>query len=141
MLSLLAQVDKFHQRIDAVKNYKDHAPFDYRLLVILAGVAIIVSLSIWLMKRVRRTAPDAPPMSVFDEAAANLGLSITERWLLVRIAKQQKLPTPLTLLASSQTLAHHANAFIKSQPRWRKDSVTQRVNGIFTKLFDPAKAA
>lgn len=141
MLRLLAQTSNFQSKFDAVKNYKDHAPFDYRLFVILAGSIIIVLLTLWLLKRVRRTEPDAPPLSVFDKAAADLGLTIMDRWLLIRIAKQQKLLTPLTLLASAQTLGHHANAFIRSQPRWRRESVSHRVNRIGVKLFDTVQTA
>ncbi len=135
MLRLLAQSKDVFSRFDGVKNYKDHAPFDYRLLVILLGTIVIVTLTLWLVRRVRRKEPDAPPLSVFDKAAAELGLTIMDRWLMVRIAKQQKLRTPLTLLASSQTLAQHANDFIRAQPRWRRASVAQRVNRIAEKLF------
>lgn len=141
MFRLLAQSDAFQTKFDAVKNYKEFASSDYRLLVILAGLIVIVMLSLWLLKRVRRTEPDAPPISIFDKAAADLGLTIMDRWLLIRIAKQQKLLTPLTLLASAQTLGHHANAFIRSQPRWRRDSVAQRVNRIGAKLFDTVQTA
>ncbi|MEM9883679.1 MAG: hypothetical protein AAF800_12265 [Planctomycetota bacterium] len=72
----------------------------------------VISLLGWL--RQQRVRPHR--LVVFNRVGRDLGLTLTDRWLLWRIARDAGLPTPLALLLTPGTLGRHARDHLR-RPR------------------------
>lgn len=108
----------------------------------VAGGALLAVIGLLSLRAVRDPRQARPaPMLVFRRVAEAVGLDLGEQWLLVRIAKARKLPTPLTLLLSEGTLVHHAVAWADTLgPRRQRDAMI-RIDALRQKLFAPAPTA
>lgn len=111
--------------------------FDW--LAFAVGVLVVLLGIVALRKRLiqARERPRAP--RVFRHVAAALGLTLSERRLLVRIARQQALPSPIALLCSPATLAFHADQYGRTVPTRRRAWVRRRVAILRRALFDDAQ--
>ena len=85
----------------------------------------------------RFQAEAGPPVMLLSLRAGGVGLNLTaaDLWLLYRIARQQRLPTPLTLLMSPATLRHHAGRFTESFGAGRTERVTNHVERVAQRIF------
>lgn len=95
----------------------------------------ILMLAIWGWRRSRQSHLRSAPMAVFHRMANHLNLDLQQQWLLVRIARQQALPTPLTLMLSDATLAHHAGEYARQAPPRKQRDLSARVAAISRTLF------
>jgi len=104
-------------------------------LVMFVGVILFLvgGLSLWHWWRTRGQRP--APLLAFLTLAGRLGLNPAEQWLLIRIARRLKLPTPITLLVSPRTLRHHARDCAAQLSRRRSAKLMRRVDAIADKLF------
>lgn len=125
-------------RVD-LKEVQDHfsssqmIPIEWILLaagIVLVGISVL-SLVRWWKTRHERSNPTL----VFIQIGLRMGLGVADMWLLYRIARQQKLPTPLTLMLSPATLDHHTDRFVARYPPGRAEWVRVRVQGIEQRLF------
>ena len=83
--------------------------------VMLVGVAAIsLGRVLWRYARGEVTLRPLPAVR-FVRWAEQCGLSRSQQWLLWRIARQQGLPTPLTLLLSPRTLRVHGHLYIEAR--------------------------
>ena len=83
--------------------------------VMLVGVAAIsLGRVLWRYARGEVTLRPLPAVR-FVRWAERCGLSRSQQWLLWRIARQQGLPTPLTLLLSPRTLRVHGHLYIEAR--------------------------
>ena len=98
---------------------------------VAAAVLGAVALQHWLRKRGR----EPQPVAVFHAVARRLGLSWAEQWLLLRIARAQALPSPLTLLLSRRTLRVHAGRWAAELPVSRRRGVLRRVRRVRQRLM------
>ena len=98
------------------------------VFLIVAGLAIY---HLWTHRHER-----SAPLLVFNRVAVGQSLTLTDRWFLWRIATQQALPTPLTLLLSPQTLVYHGRAFATSRAPWRRAAILRHVAAIRRVLAD-----
>ncbi|MEX0743960.1 MAG: hypothetical protein WD118_00045 [Phycisphaeraceae bacterium] len=104
---------------------------------IAAGAALlIVLLTAWLWTRWQHRHEHPRPWRVFHQTAAHMGLTWRERWLLICIARHEKLPSPLTLMLSRRTLWRHARHYVQARTGRRRTAVVQRVAVIREALFD-----
>ncbi|MFP4145268.1 MAG: HEAT repeat domain-containing protein [Phycisphaeraceae bacterium] len=111
-LVLLATMD---ERVQAIRRNWDSGELMQldRLLPAVGGLLVgIGGLALWRWWR----QPGPRPGRVFREVASSAGLGWRQRRLLVRIAREQGLPTPLTLMLSSRTLSVHARAYVARRP-------------------------
>ena len=134
----LAQWELDMQRMfqGAFKGTSDVFPATSALLVSLGLLLLVVA--IWGRRWHRQRHLRSAPLLVFHQLAGQMGLSLKQQWLLVRIAHQQSLPTPLTLMLSGATLAHHAGRYAESASAHRRESLTAKVDAIAAVLFDKA---
>ena len=105
-----------------------------QMIALLALVGAIVA-GLWLWKRHRQNDLLNSPLVLFHEMAQQLGLDLKAQWLLTRIARRESLPTPLTLLLSTQTLAHHAGRYAQALPARRREQVLSQVRTIQSVMF------
>jgi len=83
-------------------------------LFFLAAIVATVLIAIWCWRSgVLRDLRPAP-MQIFRQVIGDFGLARSEIRLLVRIARQQRLSTPLALVLSITTLDHYAQAYVQS---------------------------
>ncbi|MEM6459693.1 MAG: hypothetical protein AAF710_09925 [Planctomycetota bacterium] len=89
-------------------------------MVIFGALLTLLSL-ISLLGWLRRQRVRPHRMVVFNRVGREMGLTLTDRRLLWRIARDAGLPTPLALLLTPGTLGRHARDHAR-QPRknfWR----------------------
>jgi hypothetical protein len=102
----------------------------------IAAVGLIVlMLAIWGWKYNQQRHLRSTPMAIFHRIAGHLHLNLQQQWLLLRIARQQTLPSPLTLMLSSATLEHHASQYAKQMPQRRRSEFNARITAIRSTLF------
>lgn len=97
--------------------------------LLLGGVMVIVSG--WRSGKLfgLRSAP----RRIYRQVIGDFGFTHSEKRLLVRIARQQQLPTPLTLLLSATTFEHHVGDYARAtdpRPRAKFDARVERVREI-----------
>lgn len=102
------------------------------LLLLIAGL----SLRAWWRNRHLRSSP----LTVFNQVATACRLSAGERLLLWRIARQQSLASPLTLMLSPTTLRHHGRSFGDRRSRAGQAFQMRRVARLRRKLFAESDA-
>lgn len=97
--------------------------------VVLVSVGFLVLvLGIFGSIRLYRTRRQrSRPGVIFHHLARGCGLSVADELLLWRVARQQALPTPTTLLLSARTLRHHARRYAAGLRRSRQRRIMARV--------------
>jgi len=103
-------------------------------LLVFAGLLLLLAAA-WGWQRHKQRHLRSEPMLTFHQIAATMGLSLKQQWLLVRIARSEELPTPLTLMLSSATLSHHARRFAESTGPRRHPTTGNEVVSIARVLF------
>jgi hypothetical protein len=104
-------------------------------VVIAAGFLLILVGALSFRAWHQRHGLRSTPLAIFNRIAGELGLTLSEQWLLLRVARHQRLPTPLTLLLSHATLEHHVSAFLEPMSRPRRELLTERFARIRKRLF------
>jgi len=100
----------------------------FGLLILVLG---LYRLYTW--NRDRHNQPQ--PMLLFHQAAREYSVDLKTQWLLVRIAKQQGLPNPMTLLICDATMMHHVQAYLESLPSHQRPAVEKQIAKIREELF------
>jgi len=101
---------------------------------ILAGVLLV--LAILVIRQWYQNRPADPKSStIFRRLAGELHLGLRDQWLLVRIARHQKLPSAITLLLNRKTFAYHAKAYIADLAEIRRPGVAQAVENLMKRVF------
>ena len=100
-------------------------------LVVLALVLVLVRA--WQMAKTGDK--QSRPGALFMRIAEQLKLHWTDSWLLWRIARQQNLPSALTLLLSRNTLLTHAEGYAARMSARRRDRVLRHANRLAQTLF------
>lgn len=117
------------------ENWGGDAMAPLRWIVVAAGLLMLALGAVLLWRWWRTRHLRSQPLVVFNQVAQAAGLGVSERWLLLRIARQQALPTPLTLLLSGRTLRVHGRGYVQAQPPWRRAMKMQRIASIRRRLF------
>ncbi|MDH3584126.1 MAG: hypothetical protein OER86_07915 [Phycisphaerae bacterium] len=101
------------------------------LLVALA-LALLAHLSqAWFRHLLRRTRP----VRLFMRVSGELGLGPMQQYQIWRLARQQGLATPLTLLLSPGTFDHHLGRSLTGRPLFRGPRWRVRLEAIRRQLF------
>jgi hypothetical protein len=106
------------------------------IIVFGAILGTIALIHAWRWIQKRRRAP--APVRVFHRISDELGLTWKDQLLLIRIAHQQVLPSPLALLLSPRTLDHHGSSYVESLTDRQRDKAASRVQSIHQRLFGSA---
>jgi hypothetical protein len=111
------------------------------VLLWLGGLVLTLAAALWGIERLR--SRQQRPLALFRRIAGEFELSWTERRLLIRVARRQGLASPLTLLMSPATFAHHISAYALAGQGADSSHLTGRAARIAAKLFlqSPAGAA
>lgn len=118
------------------KHWHSDDLVDTNLLLVAACILFGILLIMYSMRTFKQRKHSAHPLTTFNVIAAELKLSMSEKWLLVRIARQQDLPTPLALLLSPATLRHHALRFASDLGPAGKQKVLFRIREIRQRLMN-----
>lgn len=104
------------------------------IALVLVGVLLLI-FGLWLGQRRRRGEVHAAPIATFRKVAGALGLPLSDQVLLIRLAHQENLPSPITLLLSPATLAHHASHHAAQLNGRRGRALLDRTEAISQVLF------
>ena len=105
------------------------------IVAVIVIVAIVMG-TLWYIKYLRHRATTNAPVEAFRTIAARLGLTQRDEKLLTHIARQQALPSPITLLCSMATLEYHARRYAKSQNPGVRPRIAKHVDHLKHRLFD-----
>ena len=137
-MTLLADLAQNERLKNVVQPMMDH--WQDRLmslwLVSVGMVLVVTALWGWHSWRRHRTRHlRARPIGTFVDVARSQGIAWPDRIVLLFIARQQGLPSALTLLLSGVTLHHHARCYAERFDRFRRAAVMRRVAAIRRVLF------
>ena len=113
----------------------DQLRFGTTALALLVPVLAILA-GLWLWQWSRRRALRSGPMVTFHQVATQLGVSVADEWLLLRIAQHQGLTSPLTLMLSPATLDHYTRRYAHAGRRRGRRDLLSRVGRLRARLFD-----
>lgn len=116
-------------------NSRWDLPWDVVIVGLGAILAAIAAVSLYRWWQNRNDDPT--PLVLFSAIARKAGLSWGERLLLWRIARRQKLDSPIALLLARGTLRHHANLFAQHLSPRGRDRLTYRIEKLSERLFGP----
>jgi len=114
--------------------------------ILVAALVLGIFLGvIWIWKAgrtrqvLRLGRPRSSPVHIFNEVVEGLGLTLADRMLLIRVAHQQALPSPLTLVLSEATFGHHLEQYTQAVGAKRRAKIQGRVARIKRVLFGVAR--
>jgi len=104
--------------------------------IAVVAVGLVCVAGAWVAWRRYRTRDQrSHPGAVFRHIARRVGLGWFDRRLLTSIAREQQLPSPITLLLSSATFSHHADAHAQDMPTARAARFHARCARLKRSLF------
>ncbi len=119
------------------ENWGGHQMISTQWIMIAAGLLLIVMAGMGLHRFWRTRDQRSAPLLVFHRLARRLGVGLRGQWLMYRIARQQALPTPITLMLCPATFRHHAGAYIATAGPQRGPALRRRADALATELFGP----
>ena len=137
ILANLADNQRLKQTFqNLVDHWSSHRLLSLRFILVFLMMLLVLlcGLRIWHLYRNRHARQQ--PIASFVSVARLLGLDWPQQWILIRIARHQGLPSPLTLLLSAATLRHHAQRYVKSIVRYRRAKVSDCVSSVQRILFN-----
>jgi|GEM_PF-1188795 len=115
--------------------------FPVRTLGFLLLGVLVVLATLWVRQWLKDRPKEPSTHAIFRKLSKELNLGLRDQWLLVRISRYRRLPSPITLMLSRQTYDHHAQAYIAHLTDVRRPSVGQRVQQIESRLFGTQEQA
>jgi hypothetical protein len=128
----------FASPLDAVSEHWGSTSIPVGWTLLGLGLIVLAVGGVATVRWVRRRHERPRPLAVFGQLARLAGLSLGDQWLLWRIARQQALPGPATLLLSTRTLRVHGVAFVRQAAIWRRGARLRRVATIRRRLLSGA---
>ncbi|MGB0766389.1 MAG: hypothetical protein ACPGYV_01620 [Phycisphaeraceae bacterium] len=123
----LEQISENHN-----KGFRHELPWELLLVGVGATLTAIVVVS--LRRRWLKRQENPSPFVLFSAIARKAGLNWKDRLLLVRIAKANRLPTPITLLLARGALRHYAEAYLRRRGKNADPKINSRLKHIETLL-------
>ena len=121
----------------AAEGGRMHASDAMVVLGLLLTLVSGVSIAAWLSRQ--RLQPHR--LVVFDRLAREAGLTLRQRWLLVRIGRFCELPTPLTLMLCPGTLGRCARRYAEATRRRGRSRRLAECASMRRHLFGAAAAS
>ncbi len=104
------------------------------LLVLMGLVTAIISIVAYISLK-RSGKQITPAFVVYLQLARELGLSWRQALTLYRIARQQDLTSPITLLLAPATFQAHARAYLQTRPPFQHAPLHRRLQAIQQHVF------
>lgn len=111
------------------------------LLVALGAALALTALAAWLRHRKKRRDAPPPPAAAWKRLALHVGLSLPQRHLLARVARADRLPSPLTLMTCPATFDHHARRYLERHDPDKARLLDDRLQDVRDRLFAPTPPA
>jgi hypothetical protein len=133
---VFAKTLTWQERFRALKQGNEEVEFKFWLLGLMVGSVVLLLGFMWWRNKVKSEQQADSHAGEFRRLATVLNLSKPDRTLLVRIARTNQLPTPITLLLSPGTLIHCAQAHARSLSAVKSAVVKQQIKRIGDAAFD-----
>lgn len=121
-------------RLEDISEHWGQTTLPLSIILISVGLVAILLGVLSAMRVYRSRRQRSMPLVTFHRLARGCGLSLTDQWLLWRVARHQALPTPLTLMLSTRTLHHHVRQYLTECSRPKQKRVLHRTGAIRTQL-------
>jgi len=110
------------------------------LVLALLALAFLLLLLIAIVTRRRQRRKVYNPKALFHEVLRAVPLTVPQRELLQRIARDLRMPHPVMLLICRQVYLENANTWM-SASRSANPAMRNRLDGIAHAVFEHAQAA
>ena len=116
-------------------HFSSDAMIPLEWIMIAAGLVLLLigALSTYRWWKTRHLR--SSPLLVFYRVGPGLGLHWQDLWLLYRIGRRARLPTPLALMMSPRTLEVHGEQFAARSYGARRRLIRRQVARVETTLF------
>ncbi len=111
----------------------DLIPIESVIVVVTFLTTAFVMMLYWRRRRMQK--PKQAPGKLLSQVVEGFGLTSADIRLLVRVAHQQELPSPITLLLSEATFDHHIHQHVESGHTRAKKRIQSRLDRIRQILF------
>lgn len=138
---LLAQVDQTPPVPGGFKlsQVSEHFSSDSMIpthwLLIAAGGMLLLLSGLSIARWYKHRDEYSNPLLVYLGVSRLVGLSYRDQWLLMRIARNGSLVSPLTLMLSPATFQHHAQPYINTRSTHRQQALKRRTQALHDTLF------
>ena len=113
----------------------DLIPIESVIVVVTFLTTAFVMMILWRRRNVEK--PKHAPMQLLSQVVEGFGLTPADLRLLVRVARQQELHSPITLLLSPATFDHHVRQHIESDNTRVGQRARSQLDRIRQVLFLP----
>ncbi len=123
-----------HEQFD--KDAWDPATWKGMIIAVSAILGLLVILHFVFYYEKRAKQPHLPncPHKLFAEVLHHVGLTTAQRELLLKMARDLKLPAPTTMLLTPGALAQASDCWLKNRPRTAPQEL-QHLRTIAVVLF------
>lgn len=136
LLAQLVPEHRWQEMRDAWRHDSPNStPLPVNWILGIGAVLVLLIVTSWVKQWIRKRRDAHAPLASFDQMMRDLGVGWSDRKLLIRIAQQQKLPAPLTLVLSGETLSFHAAAYAGVQPTMYRNLILSRAAALRLRLF------
>jgi hypothetical protein len=104
-------------------------------LIIAAGLVMLILSTVSIAQWWKHRHENSHPWLVFMVTARLAGLGYALQWTLFRVAQQQRLASPLTLMLSPGTFDHHVKAYLDTRSGWRREGLRRKTQAVRDGLF------
>lgn len=107
----------------------------WELLLVGLGTTLVVIVVISLRRRWQRREEDPSGLVLFSAIARKAGLTLSDRFVLWRIARVNQLDSPIGLMLARGTLRHYAVRYAARQSGAARERLRTRLKRIEAELF------
>jgi hypothetical protein len=129
------------RRLQSEWVFSGHELMSVWSFLVLAAMLAALITGIWAWRHARAGVEAgagglrSKPMLIFHQIARETGVGPKDEWLLIKVARQQVLPTPLALLLSPGTFDHHVRRYLLTVSPKRLPQVSERLGQLGRFLF------
>ena len=103
--------------------------------LIAVVISAVVLAAVWMWRNGKLLRLRSGSVQIFHDVVKGFGLTATDKWLLIRVAHQQDLPSPITLILSESTFEHHTQAYTSSVSSYQRTKIKPKMDRIRHLIF------
>lgn len=124
------------ERVTAIsERFAEGVELPWQVLAAAAALAVLLTVMWWIKRRLKARRGPTSVRKVFAQLAEQLELTRRESRLLRRMARRQRLSSPLVLLACFGAFEHHAVAYTQTLSGQRQALAQKQMAEMSKKLF------
>ncbi len=117
------------------KNLSSEGLISSHWLIIAVGLVLLLLSTLSILQWWQRRHEQSHPWLVYLSTARFAGLGLRHQWVLLWVARQQKLVSPITLMLSPSTFDMHVKAYLESRSGMRQEGLRRKLQEVRDILY------